>query len=139
MIEEDEPHVMQLLGRLLEESRRLIIAEGQDGLRPSQYRVIDSVPPDGGITVTELAERVGMTKQGIGQFVTQLTRDGYLTTETDPDDRRVRLVRRTPLGCAAAHRLAVMLRRLEEDWAERVGQRRYREFRAVLEGITRVR
>jgi DNA-binding MarR family transcriptional regulator len=128
-------HVMKALGLLLEEARQLTLRDGPDGLRPSQFRVIDSVPPDAGITVTELAERVGMTKQGIGQFVTQLTERGYLVTETSPDDRRVRIVRRTPLGQEATHHLAVMLTTLEESWAERVGARRYRVFRKVLDEI----
>lgn len=134
----DERHVLQVLGLLLEEARQLLLREGEDGLRPSQFRVIDSVPADGGTTVTELAERVGMTKQGIGQFVTQLTQGGYLVTESDPDDRRVRIVRRTRLGDEATHRLALMLQGLEDDWAERVGKRRYRDFRAVLDEIGRV-
>jgi len=46
----------------------------------------------------ELGERVGMTKQGCGQFVTHLVETGHLATEPDPSDRRVRIVRRTPLG-----------------------------------------
>lgn len=130
-----EAHVLQLIGALLEEARRLVIADAGSSLRPSQYRVIGSVPADGAITVTDLAERVGMTKQAIGQFVTQLTRDGYLTTATDPADRRVRLVRRTLLGQAATDHLAEMLRALEADWARRVGTGRYRRFRAALEDL----
>ncbi len=130
-----EHHVMMVLGSLLDQARQIIITDGEDGLRPSHFRVIDSVPTDDGITVTELAERVGMTKQGIGQFVTQLTRDGYLVTESDPQDRRVRIVRRTPLGNDATHRLAIMLQGLEDDWARRVGKRRYREFRRLLDEI----
>lgn len=128
---------MQLLGALLEETRHLVLRDGVDGLRPSHYRVIDNVPADGGISITELAERVGMTKQGIGQFVAQLTEAGYLVTETDPDDRRLRIVRRTPQGHDAARRLRVMLSTLEADWSGRVGTPRYRAFRAALDEITR--
>ncbi len=134
----DEHHVLYVLGLLWEEARQLIIRDGEDGLRPSQLRVIGSVPPDRGITVTDLAERVGMTKQGIGQFVTQLTHDGYLITESDPNDGRMRIVRRTPLGDEATDRLAQMLQGLEKDWAERVGKRRYRDFRSMLDEIARV-
>lgn len=126
---------MMVVGSLMEQARQVIITDGEDGLRPSQFRVIGSVPPDDGITVTELAERVGMTKQGVGQFVTELTRDGYLVTESDPQDRRVRIVRRTRLGHDATHRLALMLHGLEEDWARRVGRQRYREFRRLLDEI----
>ena len=127
-----------VLGVLMDEARHLILSHDDDGLRPSQFRVIGNVPPDGGITVTELAERVGMTKQGTGQFVTQLTDAGYLETDSDPDDRRVRIVRRTRLGHDATRRLAVTLRELENDWAKRVGKRRYREFRSILDEIAGV-
>jgi len=138
MNRDDERHIMKILGVLLEEARQLILRNGADGLRPSHYRVIGSVPPDGGITITELAERVGMTKQGIGQFVTTLTRDGYLATGTDPNDRRRRVVRRTRLGQDATEHLAEMLRGLEGEWARRVGKQRYGEFRAVLDDIARI-
>ncbi len=130
-----EHHVVRVLGQLMGEARELILGHGQRGLRPSQYRVIESVPPDDSITVTELAERVGMTKQGIGQFVTQLTAAGYLTTATDPGDRRVRKVLRTREGNDAMGDLAVMLETLERTWADRLGARRYRQFRNALDDL----
>ncbi len=129
---------MMALGSLMEQVRHAIVTDGEDGLRPSHFRVIGSVPPDSGINVTELAERVGMTKQGIGQFVTQLTRDGYLVSESDPLDRRVRIVRRTRLGNDATHRLALVLQGLEEEWARHVGKQRYRAFRVLLDEIADV-
>lgn len=135
MIDEGEHHVLDALGRLFEQSRQLILRDGEGRLRPSQLRVIGGIPAEGGITVTELAKRVGMTKQGIGQFVAQLTKDGYLAGDTDPNDRRVRVVRRTPLGDVAVRELVVLLRELEGEWAGRVGEQRYREFRAVLDEI----
>ena len=131
----DERHIIKVLGLLFEQARQVILGDGPDGLRPSQFRVIDAVPPDRGITVSELAERVGMTKQGIGQFVTQLTQAGYLVTEASAEDRRMRIVRRTRLGSETTQQLAGSLRELEEQWAARVGQRRYREFRAILDEI----
>jgi DNA-binding MarR family transcriptional regulator len=130
----DEPHVMLALGNLMAESRALVLAEGERGLRPSHHRVLGNVPPEG-ITVTELSERVGMTKQGIGQFVTQLTESGHLTVTGDPEDRRIRVVRRTAKGTAAVRRLSGLLDELEAGWANRVGTRRYNEFRAILDEL----
>jgi DNA-binding MarR family transcriptional regulator len=127
-------HVLNALGNLMEESRVLVLAEGERGLRPSHHRVLGHVPPEG-ITVTDLAERVGMTKQGIGQFVTQLTESGHLTVSADPEDRRVRVVRRTAKGNAAVRRLSELLDDLEASWANRVGTRRYHEFRAILDEL----
>lgn len=127
-------HVLIPLGHLMTESRQLVLAEGEPGLRPSHHRVIGHVPPEG-ITMTDLAERVGMTKQGIGQFVTQLTDSGHLAVDRDAHDRRIRVVRRTPAGDAAARRLADLLDGLEAEWANRVGTRRYEEFRTTLDEI----
>jgi DNA-binding MarR family transcriptional regulator len=129
-----DQHVLHALGNLMAESRSFVLAEGEPGLRASHHRVIGHVPPEG-ITVTDLAERVGMTKQGIGQFVTQLTESGHLTVATGPDDRRVRVVRRTAEGDAAARRLSDLLGDLEAEWANRVGTRRYDEFRATLDEL----
>jgi len=134
MTSSDEWHVMHALGNLMSESRELVLAQGERGLRPSHHRVIGHVPPEG-ITVTDLAERVGMTKQGIGQFVTQLTESGHLTVSTDPEDRRIRIVRRTAEGDAAVRRLSGLLEELEATWANRVGTHRYNEFRATLDEL----
>ena len=134
MTSPDQRHVLHALGQLMMESRALVLARGEPGLRPSHHRVIGHVPPEG-ISVTELAERVGMTKQGIGQFVTQLAESGHVTVSPHPDDRRVRVVRRTAKGDEAERRLGELLEELEADWANLVGTRRYDEFRAVLDEL----
>jgi DNA-binding MarR family transcriptional regulator len=130
----DDRHVMHALGSLMAQTRELILAEGEPGLRASHHRVIGHVPPEG-ITMTELAERVGMTKQGIGQFVTQLTESGHLHVELKPGDRRVRIVHRTAKGDASVRGLSQLLDQLEQTWAGRVGKGRYQEFRRTLEEI----
>src|SRR3712207_1554591 len=97
-------HVMLALGNLMAESREHLLAQAGSELRPSHHRVIGHVPPEG-ITVTELAARVGMTKQGIGQFVQQLTDSGHLRSTAHPEDRRVRVITRTRKGEASVRRL----------------------------------
>ncbi len=106
-----------------------------EGLRFSHVRVIAGVPPEGS-SVTALAERIGMTKQGCGQFVDQLTRTGHLRTLPDPGDRRVRLVLRTPLGDRFLDSMYASVRELEERFADEVGRQRYATFRSVLEELT---
>ena len=125
---------MLALGNLMAESREQLLAEAGSELRPSQHRVIGHVPREG-ITVTELAERVGMTKQGIGQFVQQLTDSGHLRTTAHPQDKRLRIIRRTSKGDASVRQLAAVLAKLEKRWAERVGHARYRQFRDVLDQL----
>lgn len=127
-------HVMDLVGELFDEVRDVFAAEDWGGLRPSHFRVIAAVPPEG-VSVTELAERVGMTKQGVGQFVTTLVASGHLAVGRDTTDRRIRLVRRTPDGSRTSAAVTGRILALEEGWAARVGERRYRTFRRVLEEL----
>lgn len=130
----DELHAPLLMGLLFREVHQTFAAEDWGGLRQSHFRVVTCVPPQG-VNVTELAERVGMTKQGVGQFVTHLVGTGHLAEGEDPADRRVRLVTRTPLGDRLVRDVTRRNLRIEQDWAERVGERRYRTFRKVLEEL----
>jgi DNA-binding MarR family transcriptional regulator len=130
----EERQVPLLMGLLFREVSATFAAEDWGGLRQSHFRMISSVPPDG-ISVTELAERVGMTKQGCGQFVTSLVGSGHLRVEQDPADGRVRLVRRTPKGARTMAAVTERILAIEEGWAAQVGERRYRTFRRVLEQL----
>ena len=125
---------MHSLGLVLEQARESVLEDSSLGLRPSQLRVLDMVP-ERGVTVSDLADLVGMSKQGIGQFVARLVEGGYLTVEVHREDRRVRVVRRTDRGEEACHLLARILDDLESRWASRIGAARYQEFRAMLDEL----
>ena len=131
-----EEHLPQLMGSLFEQVRVVFAAEDWQGLRLSHFRLLELVPPDG-ITITELASRLRMTKQGCGQFVGQLTESGHLRTVPDPADRRSRIVRRTAKGTRLTRKAAARIAAIESDWAQRVGQERYAEFRSTLAELAR--
>jgi DNA-binding MarR family transcriptional regulator len=124
-------HASLLMGLLFGQVRAQFAREDWDGLRQSHFRVLSMVP-DEGVSITALGERVGMTKQGCGQFVTHLAESGHLRVTARPDDRRVRLVRRT----AKADRVLAAVRdrnlAIEQEWSQRVGPERYAVFRDVL-------
>jgi DNA-binding MarR family transcriptional regulator len=105
-----------------------------EGLRFSHVRVLSAVPEEGA-SVTLLAERIAMTKQGCGQFVDQLVASGHLRTVPDPGDRRVRLVQRTEHGERTLEGIRAAVREMEERFAQEVGPRRYATFRRVLEEL----
>ena len=130
----EELQVPLLMGLLFREVSHTFAAEDWNGLRQSHFRVISAVPAEG-ISVTDLAERVGMSKQGCGQFVTGLVDSGHLRVEQDSADRRVRVVRRTPKGQRTMVAVTRRILAIEDDWAARVGERRYRTFRKVLEEL----
>lgn len=129
-----QTHAPMLMGLLFEQVRAIFATEDWDDLRQSHLRLMSAVPEQG-VSITELGQRVGMTKQGCGQFVTHLVGTGHLATEPDPSDRRVRLVRRTPLGQRTLNAVRERYLRIEQVWAEQVGHERYRVFRGVLEQL----
>ena len=129
-----DEHAVALMGWLMKQVSRTIAAEDWGGLRPSHFRMLSAVPAQG-VRISELAERLAMSKQGCGQFVTQLVGTGHLTVEVPPGDRRSRFVRRTPVGDRAVADFTERVGRLEDGWAQQVGARRYAAFRAVLEEL----
>jgi DNA-binding MarR family transcriptional regulator len=56
---------------------------------------------DGPITISALAERLEVTKQGAGQIVDDMERRGYVERRPDPSDARARLLHLTERGRAA--------------------------------------
>lgn len=125
------PHAAVLMGSAMEQIRATFAAEDWNGLRQSHFRLLTSVPAQG-ISITDLAELLRMTKQGCGQFVASLTESGYLIATENPTDRRARIVRRTALGDRTVLAVNERIFRIEQNWAQLVGQRRYATFRRVL-------
>jgi DNA-binding MarR family transcriptional regulator len=113
-------------------------AELDDGtledLRMSHVRVMAGVPPEG-INVTDLSGRAGMSKQGVGQFVTYLVDSGHLRTGPHPDDGRVRLVFRTAEGDRFMDRVYGALAGVEGRFAAEVGERRFATFKKVMQEL----
>lgn len=128
-----EPHLPMLMGMIFGRVRERLAAEAP-GLRPSQLRVLEWLPPEG-MTITELAECAEMTTQGCGQFVRQLAELGMVDVAVATHDARARRVRITSSGRDAVARAAAVLKALDEAWAERVGAERYQVFREVLEEV----
>ena len=124
-------HAAVQMGRLMRHLSSTFAREDWNGLRQSHFRLMSSIPV-AGITITDLADRLGMTKQASGQFVTTLAADGYLDVRADPDDRRARLVFLTTQGVRTLRAVNARIARIEREWARVVGADRYAEFREVL-------
>jgi DNA-binding MarR family transcriptional regulator len=75
------------------------------------------------LTTSELAERLGISKQGAGQIVADTQRRGYVDGSPDPGDRRARRLHLAPRGeraLAAARRFHQRYeRRLRREFGER--------------------
>ncbi|MFE9369181.1 MarR family winged helix-turn-helix transcriptional regulator [Streptomyces sp. NPDC006711] len=128
------------LPQLLTEARRwfeeglltAMEATGATPVSPTQAQLFAVLDEDG-TTVSELARRMGVTRQTAHQAVHGLVGAGLLVQSPDPDSARRRLIRRTPEGEHAHRRATAVLDRLEEDLAERIGRDTVDALRAALE------
>lgn len=129
-----DQHVALLLGSAFERIRRSTDGPQFRGLRQSHLRVVDTIDPAGSRAV-DLARRLRMTKQGVGQLVATLVRLGLLEQVPDPADRRARLLVLTRDGLDLRHAVTDQLAALEQRWADDVGPVDYATFRRVLTAI----
>lgn len=76
----------------------------------------------GGSRLTELAERAGMSKQAMGDLVTQCEAWGLVTREPDPRDGRARQVRFTDAGLAWVAAFGKAVAQAEAEFRAEVGE-----------------
>ncbi|MCU1370323.1 MAG: Transcriptional regulator, MarR family [Ilumatobacteraceae bacterium] len=113
-----------------------LIAPKVAAMRGSFGRLLGTIPDDGA-RQTELADGLWITKQSLGERLRALEDRGWISIEPDPDDRRARIVRRTPEGDRIRALTEVAMAEMEAGWAAEVGAERYRTFRAVLAELSR--
>ncbi|AYG79818.1 hypothetical protein DWB77_01936 [Streptomyces hundungensis] len=107
-------------------------AAGATPVSPTQAQLF-AVLDDQGTTVSELARRMGVTRQTAHQAVHGLVATGLLQQVPDPASARQRLIRRTSEGERAHRQAGIILDRLEAQLAERIGQEAVDALRATLE------
>jgi DNA-binding MarR family transcriptional regulator len=130
---------LQLLfkaSRLLDERALQTIAARPAGprLRRSHTSLFPHIEL-GGTRITDLAERLGVTKQAVSQLVDELEALGVLARIPDPDDARARRVTFTQRGRKGLLEGLQVLRALELELATAIGAKRMRQFRAALLAI----
>ncbi|MFD0668131.1 MarR family winged helix-turn-helix transcriptional regulator [Ramlibacter sp. MAHUQ-53] len=75
-----------------------------------------------GSRLTDLARRAGMTKQAMGDLVTQCEAWGLVVREPDPADARARRVRFTPTGLAWLRAFRDAVAQAEAEFRAEVGE-----------------
>lgn len=90
-----------------------------------------------GTRLTDLAARLGVTKQAAGQLVDELVEMGVLERVPDPTDARAKLVRFSKRGRAALFEGLAVLAELEDELRSVVGDERMRALHDVLTDIVR--
>jgi DNA-binding MarR family transcriptional regulator len=125
--------VLFKVARLLDERALARIAEreGAPRLRRSHTSLLPHIDLEG-TRVTELADRVGVTKQAVSQLVDELESWGVLARVADPDDARARRVVFTDLGKRGLIEGLSVLEDLEAELASAIGKTPMKDLRRVL-------
>jgi len=131
------------LARLLLEARRALAADldadladrGYPDLRPSHAALFLTIDRRSGSRLTDLAEQVRLTKQGMMALVDDLESLGYVRRVPDPADSRAKLVRLTARGRRAAAECRRAIQSVEQRTKRVLGDRRYETLREVLEEL----
>ena len=82
---------------------------------------------------THLAARIGITRQSMHTLLSELERAALVDLRPDPGDRRAKLVVLTSRGWALIRDAGRVLRELERELADRIGEPAVRDLRRVLE------
>jgi DNA-binding MarR family transcriptional regulator len=88
--------------------------------------------PLAGGTVTETAERAGISKQAMGRLAADLENAGYIRVIVDPADARVRILELTEIGRRLMFDSLDVMADLENRYAKLIGSK---TLRATLDGL----
>ncbi len=85
-----------------------------------------------GTRSTEVARRMGVSKQAVGRKITALVERGFVECVSDPADGRAFLINFTPVGMKFLTDVLAAIRRVERDLERELGAERLRVMHEVL-------
>jgi DNA-binding MarR family transcriptional regulator len=98
----------------------------------SQYGFVLRALGDEGLRLTELAERLAVTKQAALQIVDEMEDHGLIAREASPEDRRAKLIRLTKRGQKVRSTALSASRSMEARLRRELGDSAVDSCRAVL-------
>jgi DNA-binding MarR family transcriptional regulator len=139
-----EEHVIfsQLLRRpyeaLLVRLHAELAAAGFAELYPSWGTNIFHYLREGGLRLTELAERTHTTKQALLYTINQLEAAGYVERVADPTDGRAKIIRLTQRGWEGRRVGDEIVASIEHECVQELGEERMRQFEALIKDVSGV-
>lgn len=125
----------RLMLRAARAIRDRVIAElhkrGYTDLRTTHSALLGNLDIEG-TRINILADRVGMTKQAMGQILVELEEKGYVERRVDPTDRRAKIVSVTQIGRQLMLDTLEIVRELEAEYKNLVGEQGMQVLREVL-------
>ncbi|HLZ24209.1 MAG TPA: MarR family winged helix-turn-helix transcriptional regulator [Ktedonobacterales bacterium] len=129
MTKQSTPYDSLMIGALLKIpvqvlDRRVAAALAERGFtdyRPTYQPVFQWCRPEGS-RLTELAERIGVTKQSMGEIIDVLEQRGYVERVPDPTDGRAVLIRRTERGWQVNRIARQVVEETQQEWRQALGE-----------------
>ena len=130
------------LGRLFLQAQRAYFkrgiaklrARGHDRVTLAHTTLLPYLDPEG-TSVTDLAERAGMTKQSMRQLVIDLEDKGYIKRIPDPDDRRATLVIFTVEGRRFIEDGYEVKKEIDDEYRALLGEERLEALKGSLKTL----
>ena len=119
---------------LIDENFEKLAAAGFGDLRPSHRLIIREMFVSN-LRPSELAARLGLSKQAVNDLVREFEAMGYITLEPDPDDRRAKRIVATDRGWRTVQVSLKSSNATSRRWAKQDGEARYAVFEEVLREI----
>ena len=92
-------------------------------------------PGPQGARPSELAARLGISKQALNYRLGELERLGYLERRPDPRDLRSRRIALTRRGDHAIEVIRDAVAEVEREWAAKLGARRFAQLQGLLRDV----
>jgi DNA-binding MarR family transcriptional regulator len=93
---------------------------------------------EGGLRLTELAERTHTTKQALRYTINQLEAAGYVERVPDPTDGRAKIIRLTQRGWEVRRVGDEIIASIEHECVQELGEERIRQFKALVKDVSSV-
>lgn len=124
LFEAKDTNIAQLFMRAFywadESLQNLISAKGWPAITRAQSLVFVNIG-EGVTRPSEIASRIGVTRQAIHQTLNELIEAGYLRLEADPTDKRAKVIRYTEKGAKLGLDALAALHDVEAELARRIG------------------
>ena len=108
-----------------------MVERGHAWFGEARGQVVRHLGPKG-LPQSSLVFHMGLTKQAVQQLLDDLVSDGVLARKPDPADKRSNLIVLTPLGLQALHDANKIKKRIEKDYENLLGTRK---FAALMQGL----
>ncbi len=134
-----EQNIGRLLQRAMRDFSKRAIGHlqeyGYTDLTPFQAEAISYISLEG-TYITELAKRLGTTKQTAGEVVSHLEKQGYIQRASDKNDKRATIIMFTSKGKEFLRIAYEVKIRIEQEYVTLLGKNKFVELIILLKTIS---